>query len=438
MKRGKKLKWWDREKFVKIFATILEGLLIFLVFTLLNGLIVQEKAVPFLAFFSLSFISGIVNALEYWDIKLYRTFNLAVGIFSSLLMSVKVSENYYQLVADFIVFLFLWYRGAKIKSTMVEDVMNIKIFYRNLMWLFFLNLFAYYLPPQEIAMIQKYTILYILSTVFLLLEVKALKYHGSEGRISLFEWIGFGLLLLATFTFSLPSVAHVIYEIYTVIGKIFVLLSTYLAYGMFWILSKIFSLIPFDREFFKKAMESFYKEGKNPENFLQEETPQDYTWLSNLLHMAAFLIALTVIVLLIILIIRVISRIEVEKRERDFVEEKEIDINLKDAPFVKKFREARNRILKAAEKIKFYRDNREKVRFYYKKLLIYLYQKKALERGNYSVKDVYEKVTASFENVREPMERVSRLYEKVRYGKYYPKREEVEEFIKEIGKVMKS
>ncbi|KKC30579.1 hypothetical protein [Caldanaerobacter subterraneus] len=36
------------------------------------------------------------------------------------------------------------------------------------------------------------------------------------------------------------------------------------------------------------------------------------------------------------------------------------------------------------------------------------------------------------------MERVSRLYEKVRYGKYYPKREEVEEFIKEIGKVMKS
>ncbi|MDK2793888.1 MAG: hypothetical protein PWP75_517, partial [Caldanaerobacter sp.] len=51
MKRGKKLKWWDREKFVKIFATILEGLLIFLVFTLLNGLIVQEKAVPFLAFF---------------------------------------------------------------------------------------------------------------------------------------------------------------------------------------------------------------------------------------------------------------------------------------------------------------------------------------------------------------------------------------------------
>lgn len=438
MKRGKKLKWWDREKFVKIFATILEGLLVFLVFTLLNGLIVQEKAVPFLAFFVLSFVSGIVNALEYWDIKLYRTFNLAVGIFSSLLLSAKVSENYYQLVADFIVFLFLWYRGAKIKSTMVEDVMNIKIFYRNLMWLFFLNLFAYYLPPEEIAMIQKYTILYILLSIFLLLEVKALKYHGSEGRISLFEWIGFGLVLLATFTFSLPSVAHVIYEIYTVIGKIFVLLSTYLAYGMFWILSKIFSLIPFDREFFKKAMENFYKEGKNPENFLQEETPQDYTWLSNLLHMAAFLIALTVIVLLIILIIRVISRIEVEKREIDFVEEKEIDINLKDVPFVKKFREARNRILKAAEKIKFYRDNREKVRFYYKKLLIYLYQKKALEGGNYSVKDIYEKVTASFENVRESMERVSRLYEKVRYGKYYPKREEVEEFIKEIGKVMKS
>lgn len=438
MKRGKKLKWWDREKFVKIFATILEGLLVFLVFTLLNGLIVQEKAVPFLAFFVLSFVSGIVNALEYWDIKLYRTFNLAVGIFSSLLLSAKVSENYYQLVADFIVFLFLWYRGAKIKSTMVEDVMNIKIFYRNLMWLFFLNLFAYYLPPEEIAMIQKYTILYILLSIFLLLEVKALKYHGSEGRISLFEWIGFGLVLLATFTFSLPSVAHVIYEIYTVIGKIFVLLSTYLAYGMFWILSKIFSLIPFDREFFKKAMENFYKEGKNPENFLQEETPQDYTWLSNLLHMAAFLIALTVIVLLIILIIRVISRIEVEKREIDFVEEKEIDINLKDVPFVKKFREARNRILKTAEKIKFYRDNREKVRFYYKKLLIYLYQKKALEGGNYSVKDIYEKVTASFENVRESMERVSRLYEKVRYGKYYPKREEVEEFIKEIGKVMKS
>ncbi|KUK08411.1 MAG: hypothetical protein XD49_1557, partial [Caldanaerobacter subterraneus] len=193
VKRGKKLKWWDREKFVKIFATILEGLLIFLVFTLLNGLIVQEKAVPFLAFFVLSFVSGIVNALEYWDIKLYRTFSLAVGIFSSLLLSVKVSENYYQLMADFIVFLFLWYRGAKIKSTMVEDVMNIKIFYRNLMWLFFLNLFAYYLPPQEIAMIQKYTILYILLSIFLLLEVKALKYHGSEGRISLFEWIGFGL-----------------------------------------------------------------------------------------------------------------------------------------------------------------------------------------------------------------------------------------------------
>ncbi|MGB9808535.1 MAG: hypothetical protein ACPLSA_00630 [Caldanaerobacter sp.] len=431
------MKWWDRDKFVKIFATILEGLIVFLVFTVLNGLLIQEKAVPFIAFFVLSFATAFVNSLEVRNLRFYKLFNLSLGIFLSFFVSAKISENYYQLVANFIVFLFLWYRGVKIKSLMAEDIINLGKFYRNLLYLFFLNLFAYFLPPHLISAIQKYSILYIILSIFLLFEVKNLKYHGIEAKISPYEWMGFALMLIATFAFSLPNVAYIIYKIYLLIENLFVLLATYLAYGMFWLFSKIFKLIPFDKEFFRKAMERFYAQGQNPENFLKEDISQDYVWLSNLLNFMAFLIAVAIIVLLIAFIIKTMGKIEIEKKQRDFDEEKRIDINLKDIDFVRSFKEIRNKILRAVDRIKIYTDSREKVRYYYKRLLLHLYQKKILERGNYSVKDICDKITSSFENIREPMERVSRLYEKVRYGKYYPKREEVEEFIKEIGKVMK-
>lgn len=94
--------------------TVLDGMMVFLIYTLLNGLFIREKGISFGIILLVSLISGVFNNAEIeMKEKTYKQLNLTIGVVISILLSAIISENYYQLVAIFIVFLYIWSRGVK-------------------------------------------------------------------------------------------------------------------------------------------------------------------------------------------------------------------------------------------------------------------------------------------------------------------------------------
>ncbi|SHE35921.1 hypothetical protein SAMN02745195_00271 [Thermoanaerobacter uzonensis DSM 18761] len=439
------MKLWDREKFVRTFLTVLDGMMVFLIYTLLNGLFIREKGISFGIILLASLISGVFNIAEIeMNEKSYKQLNLTIGVVISVLLSTIISENYYQLVALFIVFLYIWSRGVKNRGVFVNYMLNVEQFYKQLIGLFVINIANYFMPPEDILIIPKYSIIYILLSIFVLLEVKNLRFsdNRSNKRVSTFEWVAVSLIILTVILLSSPAVREFVYHyLYESIVKIFVYGASYLAYGLFLMLSKLFSLLPIDKEFFKKAMDKALRQYNNKENIFEEQIPQDYAWLAHLINGIATLLAVVIIIALIVYIIKAITRLQKEKHERDFTEEKEIDIKIGDLQIYKRLKGISQKIAEnVQERVKIYRDSRERVRYYYKRFLKRLYENKILVKGNYSSEDVYKKVVEVFPFVHSAIDEITALYEKVRYGNYYPQYEEVKEFeikLREITKNLK-
>lgn len=445
MKRGSNLKLLDREKFVRTLLTVLDGMMVFLVYTLLNGLFIREKGISFGIIFLASLLSGIFNNIEIEiNEKTYKKANLALGIAISILLSVIIIENYYQFVAAFLVLLYIWSIGVKNKGTFVNDMLNVQQFYKRLIVIFVINIANYFMPQENILIIPKYSIIYIFLGIFVLLEIKNFKFsdNKSNKKISTFEWVTASIVILTMVLLSSPVVREFTYHyLYETIVKIFLYGASYLAYALFLILSKLFSLLPIDKEFIKKAMEEVLKQDTSKKNIVEEQNPQNYAWLVNLINGIAILLAVIIIISLIVYIIKAITRLQREKHERDFTEEKEIDIKIGDLQIYKRLQGISRKIVEnVQERVKVYRNLRERVRYYYKKFLSQLYQNKILVKDNYSSEDVYKKVVqiAPFSHLS--MREITALYEKVRYGNYYPQYDEVKEFeikLKEIIKFLK-
>ncbi len=443
MKRGSNLKLWDREKFVRTFLTVLDGMMVFLIYTLLNGLFIREKGISFGIILLVSLISGVFNNAEIeMKEKTYKQLNLTIGVVISILLSAIISENYYQLVAIFIVFLYIWSRGVKNRGIFVSDMLNVEQFYKQLIGLFVINIANYFMPPEDILIIPKYSIIYILLSIFVLLEVKNLRFsdNRSNKRVSTFEWAAVSLIILTMILLSSPAVRGFIYHyLYEGIVKIFVYGASYLAYGLFLMLSKLFSLLPIDEEYFKKAMEEALKQDSSKGNMFEEQIPQDYAWLVHMINGIATLLAVVIIIALMVYIIKAITKLQKEKHERDFTEEKEIDIKIGDLQTYKRLKGISQKIAEnVRERVKIYRDSRKRVRYYYKRFLKHLYENKILVKGNHSSEDVYKKVVEVFPFVHSAMEEITALYEKVRYGNYYPQYEEVKEFEIKLREIIKN
>ena len=61
-----------------------------------------------------------------------------------------------------------------------------------------------------------------------------------------------------------------------------------------------------------------------------------------------------------------------------------------------------------------------------------------LVKGNHSSEDVYRKVVETFPFVHPLMGEITALYEKVRYGNYYPQYDEVKEFEIKLREIIKN
>ena len=443
MKRGSNLKLWDREKFVRTFLTVLDGIMVFLIYTLLNGLFIREKGISFEIVLLASLISGVFNNAEIeMNEKSYKQLNLTIGTVISILLSTIISKNYYQLVALFIVFLYIWSRGVKNRGIFADDMLNVEQFYKQLIGLFVINIANYFMTPEDILIIPKYSIIYILLSIFVLLEVKNLRFSDNRSykRVSTFEWVAVSLIILTMILLSSPAVRGFVYHyLYEGIVKIFVYGASYLAYVLFLMLSKLFSLLPIDEEYFKKAMEEALKQDSSKGNMFEEQIPQDYAWLVHMINGIATLLAVVIIIALIVYIVKAITKLQKEKHERDFTEEKEIDIKIGDLQTYKRLKGIGQKIAEnVRERVKIYRDSRERVRYYYKRFLKHLYENKILVKGNHSSEDVYRKVVETFPFVHPLMGEITALYEKVRYGNYYPQYDEVKEFEIKLREIIKN
>ena len=427
----------NRDIITRVLLTLMDGILAFLIYTEINGILIGDKNIYIETIIFISLISAIFNNIEVrFNLKLSKRVNIITGILFSGVLSFFNSQNIYQNVVVFILLIFIWARGIRNSRIYINDMFNMKEFSKFIFLIFILNLFSYFMPHIYFVLISKYSIIYIFLGILLLLEIKNLKYSSNSKNLFAFEVLFTVIIVLIILLFSSETFRYFVFiYIYENIGKIFIFITSYIAFGLFLILSKLFSLLPMDSEYLKKAFEEALKQNENNQNKF-EHIPQQYSGLTHLINFIAASIAISLIILIVIYMIKSLIKLQKDKVEKDFVEEKEISFGISHLGAYEKFKKSGYNIINnIREYIKTYTDPREQIRYQYKRFLKYLYLKKILTISNYSSRDVYSKLV-EFTNI-DPflIEEITQIYEKVRYGKYMPESYEVDKFKNYIEKV---
>ncbi|MDF2519719.1 MAG: hypothetical protein K0R84_347 [Clostridia bacterium] len=451
------MKQYSRREFLMyIAASSAEAVLFYIGYMFVNQLI--GGSASHILFFIISALCGLlVNLLPYNNAdkrKQSLTFSIVGLLLASLetAISVMADFNLYSLPILFAILVLLYYRANMRYLSSVLYIYSIGSFNRGIAFLFLLNLAAAYFTDifsNISSELVRYAMLYILMGLYMLTEIKHFKYisKNENNKKSAFDIIAIVGMIALTVIMSVPKIFAIFIKpfafafgfVYDLIVKLLV----YASYPMGIGLNYLYSLVHMPEE--GNIYHKIFKEvdpltNRFDKAIVDETNPTVVNIIEIIGKTLTFLVLLGICAYLLYLLFRFIDRYNRSKSVEDFQEEKEFILGKRKSKGSGLIKRLGGTVKRVAGEIAFTltADNADKLRNEYKNFIKKLHNKKIIEHYNYTALDILDITALQVPEQETALERITSMYEEVRYGVKYPQDDELKAFRKSLEELSKA
>ncbi len=375
---------------------------------------------------------------------------IAVGIIISALAAILFSRgfNVIEILLIFVLFLLVWNRAAKYFYIDMEFLYTIGQFYFNMGLLLVLNTFTAY--SQQFSYLKsdigRYTIIYTVAAIFLLIEIRNIKFlKNTEKKKSILDIIFILSILTATFALStqkaLEIISSIIKAVYGFINPIVAAVVTTISAPFVYVLNLLFSRLKLlvGKAFEKLTGAAENIEKLNPEKY-QELTGNSSPVFDYVMKFITSGIIIILVLLVIYFLYIYIDKAVRKKSKGSYEEDREFVVDVGINRLSKLTGKAVNKLTDVYKMAAFSitADTREKLRHEYKTFLQKLYAKKAINAENITAWEVYEVLNPNYPAIDKVLKDITKLYEEVRYGEKLPQRDELKAFKIKVKDILKA